>query len=256
MDRAKILSKLGLLTSKPEPDVEDPLAAYTLKALTAVSRWFQTELYDVDRVPADGPAMMVGNHAIMGIDSWALMPELIKQTGRYPRALMLRSLFDKPWLSEILTELGAVPGSRDSACELLDDGNLVVVYPGGARDSMKGRSERYHLRWGERRGFAHVAIRTGAPICPVAAIGPDEVFPVLSNRGVLSLDFLGNEKIPLFLPFARRIPFRFWVGRPIDPPECSEDPERLDADAAEFAHVVQAELATLIQRGLEARDFE
>jgi 1-acyl-sn-glycerol-3-phosphate acyltransferase len=238
---------------REEPDIEAPIPATAYRAATVISRFFHSKIFGAENVP-DGPVLVVGNHALMGIDSFALMPELHKATGRFPRALGLRSLFDTPILGPILRECGAVPGTRDCACDLLASGEMVVVYPGGARDSMKGRGEQYRLRWGSRRGFAHVAIRAGAPVVPIAAIGPDDVFPVLTRRGILGMDWLGNDRVPLFLPLARRVPFRFWVGEPIRPP--ARDPDDPDDQARAFANRVKVELTHLIDHGLEERAFE
>lgn len=238
----EILEELGLLTDGG-PRIDAPIPAMTYRAMSAVGRFFDTTVFGAANVPETGPALLVGNHALLGIDSWAFMPSLLDATGRYPRALMLRSLFDAPYLGPILRELGAQPGTRESAHELLSDGNLVVVYPGGARDSMKGRHQKYELRWGDRCGFAAVAIASQCPVIPVAGIGPDEVFPVLSKRGFVKMDWLGKDPVPLFLPLARRLPFRFHLGEAIMPPTLDEDnPDQ----AIEFAMKVRDELTTLI----------
>lgn len=251
MSEKNLLHRIGLLHE--EPDIDSPIPSTAYRASGLFTRFFQSQIYDADRVP-DGPVLVVGNHALLGIDSFALIPELRHATGRFPRPLGLRSLFDAPVLGAILRECGAVPGDRETACELLEAGEMVVVYPGGAKDSMKGRGERYRLRWGDRQGFAHVAIRAGAPIVPIAAIGPDEVFPVLSRRGVLGMNWLGSARVPLFLPVARRVPFRFWVGEPIEPPEL--EPEHEDDQARAFANRVKVELTHLIDHGLDERAFE
>ena len=227
-------------------DLTRPIPAITLKALDRVSRYFDTQLYDAHKIP-EGGVLIVGNHALAGIDALALMPKLYDATGRAPRGLGLKALFDVPVLKNILEECGAVAGERKTACELLEAQEMVVVYPGGAKDSLKTRSERYRLKWDGRNGFAHVAIKTGKPIVPIAGIGPDEVFPILTSRG-LRVPWLNNQRVPLFLPLARRVPFRFYVGDPIYPPE-----HTLETDSSHFAREVSTALQNLIDRGLKER---
>ena len=120
-----------------------------------------------------------------------------------------------------------VSGDRESAIELLGREEMVLTYPGGARDSLKGRDQRYKLQWGERLGFAHVAVMGQSPVVPVVGIGPDDCFKVLGTDGLIPTRGLGSAslKLPLFLPILRRVAFDFHVGEPIQAPE-------LDVDAA------------------------
>ncbi len=226
------------------------------RALQPLCRYFDVTLEGVDNLPDHGAALLVGNHALLGIDSLVMLPALYEQIGRVPRGMALRSLFRVPGLRGVLRHLGAVEGRRDSAVELLLRGDIVVTYPGGARDSIKGREQRYELQWEGRRGFAHVAMQAAAPIIPVAAIGPDDVFPILSERGLVAAPFLGDDtyRVPLFLPVARPVPCRFIFGEPIVPPQLPRDaqPEGAEHKAAveEFAARVRDALEELIERGL------
>jgi 1-acyl-sn-glycerol-3-phosphate acyltransferase len=232
------------------------------RAAHVISRYFDATLHHAERIPRQGSALLVGNHALLGVDSWALLPEIYHAVDRMPRPLGLRALFEVPGLGGLLKELGAVPGERASAVELLRRGELVLVYPGGSKDSLKGRSERYTLKWEGRSGFAHVACRAGAPVVPIAAIGPDECFTVLTERGVIPTSgFLNGAnqadsyKVPLFVPLLHRVPFDFFVGEPILSPVSPDAPEDELAEAAE-AHAAQVTRAmeALIAQGLEVHE--
>ena len=77
--------------------------------------------------------------------------------------------------------LGMVPIKRDvkkasmaalqTAAELLEDGQLVGIYPEGTR-SRDGCLHRGHS------GVAHLAVMTGAPIIPVGIVGTERVQPI------------------------------------------------------------------------------
>ncbi len=242
----------------------DYLLRAAQRLLDPVCRYFNVTLQGLENVPDDGPVLLVGNHALLGIDSVVLLTELYRETGRVPRGMALRSLFDVPGLRSLLHGCGAVEGSRDNAVDLLERGEMVVSYPGGARDSIKGRSQRYKLQWEGRLGFAYVALRARAPIVPVAAIGPDDVFPVFSESGLLPARFLGDSsyRVPAFLPIARPVPFTFIFGEPIA--ATPVDWERADARhrltsksravCQAHAETVQRALEALIEDGLRERE--
>lgn len=224
--------------------------------LGPLCRYFDVRLESAANIP-DGAVMLVGNHALMGIDSVVLFPELYRRLNRVPRGLALRSLFDVPVLKKVLHSVGVVEGRRDTAIELLENDEMVVTYPGGARDSIKSKDKAYELQWEGRLGFADVALRAGVPVVPVAGIGPDDVFPVLS-KGLFSAPFLGDKsyRVPLFLPIARPIPFTFRFGEPIEPPEIDDGDEAgelSDMARRDFALRVQDSLQELLDAGLEER---
>jgi 1-acyl-sn-glycerol-3-phosphate acyltransferase len=241
---------------------DDVVVHAIYRAARVISRYFDATLHDAERIPRSGAALLVGNHALMGVDSWALLPEIYHAVSRMPRPLGLRSLFEVPGLGPLLRELGAVPGERDSAVALLKRGELVMVYPGGSKDALKGRTERYKLKWEGRTGYAHVACRAGAPVVPIAAIGPDECFTVLTDKGVIPTNgFLNGSqeqpsyKVPLFVPLLKRVPFDFFVGEPLAPPVCAHAPDDEIAQAVPaYAEAVRVAMEGLIARGLEVRE--
>lgn len=235
---------------------QDSVPKAAIKALDYVLKYFDVSVRGEEHIP-DGSALLVGNHSHLGIDSLAFFPAVYDVTGRVPRGMALRSLFNVPGLKWLMHQLGAVEGTRDSCIDLLRHGEMVVTYPGGAKDSIKGRDDRYTLKWDNREGFSDVSIRSGAPVVPFAGIGPDDVFPILNNRGLVSAPFLGDKsyKVPLLIPIARRVPFRFHIGEPISPPDVSgiEDPETLAEARHDFAEDTRRALESLIEEGLRER---
>ena len=231
-----------------KPDDLFVRAAYAIAR--PVSRYFRVSIEGLERIPRQGGVMLVSNHALMGVDTWALLPKLIREIDRVPRGLALRKLFELPLVKQTLEHAGMVAGERHSAVELLRREELVVTYPGGARDSLKDRSERYRLKWQGRLGFAHVAVQAQRPVLPIVGAGPDECFYMLKNSGVVPMAGLAAHKlkVPLFIPIARRIPFHYLVGELLHPPEIHEAtrPEVYEALVQEFAgHVEQTTQALL-----------
>jgi 1-acyl-sn-glycerol-3-phosphate acyltransferase len=208
------------------------------RALTSVPvRWFHAKLEGGDRIPREGAALLVGNHAFLGLDGAVLGALVLRETGRIVRFLGERHLWDVPGLGAILTRLGAIPGQADAAVELLAQGDLVAVYPGGVDDSFKPAHERYRLQWGRRAGFARVAMRARVPIVPVAGLGIDDAYDVVGREAWLGRALLGSPRydLPIALgaygtPLPRRVPQRYVVLPPVDSAgdvENAEDVERV-----------------------------
>lgn len=170
-------------------------------------------------VPRQGGALLVGNHALGGVDAFALTALLIVHTGRLPRFLGERNLWRIPGLSRLLDAAGAIPGAPEAATRLLAAGELVLVYPGGIDDSFKLSREAYTLKWGVRAGFARVAMRAGVPILPIPATGVDELFEVHRREHLIGRWFGGSERYDVPVPenlIPRKIPLDYHVLEAID----------------------------------------
>jgi 1-acyl-sn-glycerol-3-phosphate acyltransferase len=195
-------------------------------ACEGLVRAFRAELRGAANVPRTGRALVVGNHAFLGIDAPPLGALLLLETGRVPRWLADRNLFRIPLVRRLLWAGGAVPGERSRAEDLLARDELVCVYPGGIDDSFKLRHERYTLKWGERAGFAHVALRAQAPIVPVVCFGADELFDVVAREPWVGRRLFGSPRydVPLAVP-GRKVPFVYEVLPSIAPPSVYADEE-------------------------------
>jgi 1-acyl-sn-glycerol-3-phosphate acyltransferase len=60
------------------------------------------------------------------------------------------------------------------------------VFPEGAKGTGKPYAERYRLQRFGRGGFVEIALRTGAPIVPVAVVGSEEIYPKLGDVPALA----------------------------------------------------------------------
>jgi 1-acyl-sn-glycerol-3-phosphate acyltransferase len=189
---------------------------------------FRAVLHDSEHIPRKGPALLVGNHALLGLDSIALTAVLVADGHRPPRFLAEKNLFRLPGVRATLGALGAIAGRPDDAVALLEAGELVCVYPGGVDDSFKLSAEAYTLKWGDRAGFARVALRAKAPIVPIAALGVDELFEVHRRENILGRLLLGSSRYDLPLPeslLPRRVPLEFHALPPIAPEGDARDPD-------------------------------
>jgi 1-acyl-sn-glycerol-3-phosphate acyltransferase len=101
--------------------------------------------------------------------------------------------FSIPGWRDFLHKVGAVVGSRDNCGGLLDAGEAVLVFPGGAREVAKRRDEAYKLIWKERIGFARMAIEHQVPIVPMAVLGIEDMFKIWADAD----DMAGSPVAPM-----------------------------------------------------------
>jgi 1-acyl-sn-glycerol-3-phosphate acyltransferase len=215
-----------------------PPSASGIRRILSLQRWYFTpKLVGAENVDPSRPGLFVGNHAIFGvIDSPLFASELYSRTGVYPRSLGDHFHFDVPGWGDLLIRYGAVPGTRENCSRLMQAGQHVLVFPGGAREVAKRRSEINRLTWKNRTGFARMAIEHGYDIIPFASVGCDESYTILfdgddfqnsrAGRWLLERPRLNNllRGGDTFMPLARGLgptllprpePFWFMIGKPI-----------------------------------------
>ncbi|GAC1351081.1 MAG: hypothetical protein NVSMB1_00720 [Polyangiales bacterium] len=159
---------------------------------------------------------------MLGYETLIFFERVLAATGRLPRGLADRWFYRVPMVGSILDRIGGVLGSPESARRLLDQGHLVVCYPGGAREVFKHDPlSRYRLQWEKSLGFVRLALSAGVPIIPFAAAGVDDGYSIVRRWQGSGQRLMGDDKydLPLlrgaFGPFPRRVPFWFRIGAPI-----------------------------------------
>ncbi|MGW2531848.1 lysophospholipid acyltransferase family protein [Streptomyces sp. NPDC001595] len=120
------------------------------------------------RVPATGPAILAINHS-HNLDG----PMVMGVAPRPTHFLIKKEAFVGP-LDPFLTGIGQLKVDRDTtdrtaitrALGVLDDGGVLGIFPEGTR----GEGDFAALR----AGLAYFAVRSGAPVVPVAVLGSSE----------------------------------------------------------------------------------
>ncbi len=171
--------------------------------------WWRVTATGLEHVPAQGRALLVANHS--GVLPWdgamiatAVANEHPAQNERIVRSLHLHWFTTLPVIAPTLAALGQVPGIPENAIRLLEQDELVCVFPEGLKGVGKLFKDRYKLARFGRGGFVQAALRTQAPIIPVAVVGAEEIYPMLANaEGIAKL--FGFPYFPL-------TPFFPWLG--------------------------------------------
>jgi 1-acyl-sn-glycerol-3-phosphate acyltransferase len=170
--------------------------------------WWRVDVEGVANVPAHGRALMVANHAgaLFPFDASMMTMALMKEhpLPRWPRFMVLDWAFALPFVSAFMRRVGGIPASPHNAEALLSRDELVMVFPEGIKGTGKPFADRYRLQRFGRGGFVEVALRTGAPIVPVAVVGSEEIYPKVADAPGLAR-LLGAP----FLPITPTFP---WLG--------------------------------------------
>ncbi len=149
-------------------------------------RWWRVELVGAEHVPVSGRVLLVGNHSggFFPYDGLMIAHGLRTRRpggGREVRPLVEDFAYHFPGVGPLLARLGAVRASADNAERLLAREHAIAVFPEGAKGVGKYYRERYRLQRFARGGFVTLALRTGAPLVPVAIIGGEEIHPVIAK---------------------------------------------------------------------------
>lgn len=166
----------------------------SLRRRLALQRfWLQPQLHGLEHLDPQRPALYVGNHTLYGvIDAPLMVLETYEKTGIYFRSLGDHLHFDIPVWGKQLLRFGAVPGTPENCTALMQAGEHIIVYPGGAREVMKNKGEEYRLVWKRRTGFARMAMQNGYDIIPFAAIGADDVYDIRYDSNTFRESLLGK----------------------------------------------------------------
>lgn len=181
-------------------------------------KYFRYEVVGIENLPKQGGALLANNHGLIPFDVILLTRRLVGME-RPPRALAEHSTWRVPFIREVLLNMGIVDGNPKNAIRLLRQGELVIVFPGGAREGMKSSAERYKMYWENHYGFVKVAIAAGTPIVPCFSAGIDHCYHVFANAYEVGKKYLGRYvPLPLFvgaglMPFPVKI--KHHVGKPI-----------------------------------------
>lgn len=162
----------------------------TVKAANRLARfYFNPQFQGWENVDPLKPALYVCNHTLYGmLDGPLLYEKMYEEKGILLRALGDSFHFKVPFWGKMLKRGGTVEGTRKNCAQLMEQGEHILVYPGGGREVAKRKGEQYKLTWKTRTGFAHMAMKYQYPIIPVAALGADDALDIVWD----AYDFMQN----------------------------------------------------------------
>jgi 1-acyl-sn-glycerol-3-phosphate acyltransferase len=162
-------------------------------------------------VPREGGVIVVANHYSF-FDPISVAHFLVK-AGRTPRFLAKAGVFKNPTLGRWFRAAGQIPVYRDSrdamlavrdAIAAVKRGELIIVYPEG---TMTKDPDLWPMAG--KTGAARIALRTGAPVLPIAQWGAQDVLAPYSKKPTIfprkTLKVTAGEPIDLVAKFGKEI---------------------------------------------------
>ncbi len=225
------------------------------------SRYFRVEISGLQNIPETGPALLVANHS-GGIpyDGMLLAYGVHKlhAAHRLPRPLVANFAFRSRLMAPVVARFGGVRASMDNATTLLQNNQLVSVFPEGLRGVGKLYRERYRLTRFGRGGFMRLAASARVPLIPTAIVGAEEIHPLIGKL-TAPARWLGVPYIPVtptfpflgplgLLPLPTK--WRIRIGKPLPPPPVDLDNSTAVLEAAE---AVRTQVDTMIAEMLLER---
>lgn len=107
-----------------------------------------------------------------------------------------------------------IEGSREECVRVLQEGNSLMIAPGGTYEAMF--SENYNLMWRDRFGFAKVAQEAKVDIVPVFTRNIQEAFRPIPFFRKLFMNIYLKTRIPLIPMFGGfPVKLKSYIGKPI-----------------------------------------
>jgi 1-acyl-sn-glycerol-3-phosphate acyltransferase len=178
--------------------------------------WFRGEVRDMERIPEQGPVLLVGNHS-----GGNMTPDTIVFTLAFNTYFGVERAFYQLAHNLVLTSpagpflrrFGTVAASQENARKALDCDAAVLVYPGGDWEVNRPTWEANRIDFAGRKGFIKLALDAGVPIVPIVSVGGQETAIFLSHGDrlarLLRLDKLLRLKT---LPVNLSLPWIVNVG--------------------------------------------
>ncbi len=182
-------------------DAVRPLLTFLYKV------YWRVETAGLENIPIEGRALLVANHS--GQLPWDGMMVGTAVLTEHPAQRLVRTLYAVllarfPYVSTMLVRLGQTLATVENGTRLLEQDELVAVYPEGYKGVGKTFRDRYKLARFGRGGFVKMALNTQAPIIPVAVVGAEETYITLAKLPTLS-KVTGIPYFPILLTFP-------WLG--------------------------------------------
>ncbi|HSL59920.1 MAG TPA: HAD-IB family hydrolase [Acidimicrobiales bacterium] len=142
--------------------------------------WARFDIDGVERIPAEGAALLVANHRSY-LDPLA-MGITVARRGRPVRFLGKKEVFDAPLVGPVATAMGGIRVERGSgsdqpleaATAALRAGDLVAILPQGTIPRGRAFFEpELRGRW----GAARLAARADVPVIPLGIWGTERAWP-------------------------------------------------------------------------------
>jgi len=221
--------------------------------------YWRIEDRGMEYIPKQGRGLLVGMHrGFMPFDGVMALHTIVRKTGRYPRFLTHPGLLKFPFLANFMTKLGGVVACQESADRILQNDELLGIFPEGIHGAFTRYRDAYKLQAFGRDAFVKLALRHQAPIVPFVTVGSAEIFPILgkikSRRWTRYTDWPFIPITPTFpllpapLPSKWHTKFQPPISTDQYPPEAADDRTVVKAISREVRMRMQQAVDDMLSR--------
>jgi len=200
---------------KPEGPAINRALAIIANGWSAFTTLYHDQTFEgLENIPKDSGALLVWYHGPVPVDYFGLMAKIYKRDGRMINTIVDRCLINLPGFENVQKYLKASAAGKGYCVDLLENGELLAVAPGGSREALF--DETYSSDWGDRTGFAKVALLTGAPIIPIFTENIREAYRTMSTGRTIWRYIFNQTKLPM-IPIYGGFPVKLTthIGTPI-----------------------------------------
>ncbi|UAK30823.1 1-acyl-sn-glycerol-3-phosphate acyltransferase [Nocardia asteroides] len=179
--------------------------------------YFRAEVRGLERIPEEGPMLLVANHSGGNVSPEVMVTTLAFVRRFGPQRPFFQLAHDMvmayPVIGSLLRRFGTVNADAANAARALRDGAAVLVYPGGDWEVHRPTWEEDRIDFAGRTGFLRLAWDERVPIVPVVNIGAQQSQLVLTRGDriarLLRLDRMLRLKV---FPISLALPWGLDVG--------------------------------------------
>lgn len=216
--------------------------------------YWRVQATGLEHIPQQGRALIVANHS--GQLPWDGSMVATAVYLEHPAQRLVRAMYDTwapplPFFSDLFTKCGQVLATEENGLRLLEQDQLVAVFPEGQEGLGKLFKDRYRLAHFGQGGYIHAALKTQSPIIPVAIVGAEETYISLEQSPTLA-SLMGWPYFPITPTFPWLgllglipLPTKWYIdfGQPIPTdsygPEAADHPVTISQLTDQVRHIIQ-----------------
>jgi 1-acyl-sn-glycerol-3-phosphate acyltransferase len=169
--------------------------------------YWRVQTTGMEHIPDYERALLVSNHS--GQLPWDGSMIMMAVLNEHPAQRLVRNLYANwfptlPFLSAMFVKMGQAMASVENGTRLLEQEELVGVFPEGYKGVGKLYKDRYKLARFGRGGFVKMALKTQAPMIPVSVVGAEETYIAVAQSSLMA-KLTGFPYFPISLRFP-------WLG--------------------------------------------
>jgi 1-acyl-sn-glycerol-3-phosphate acyltransferase len=159
-------------------DVVRPFFTFLYRA------YWRVQTTGIDNIPIEGRTLLAANHS--GQLPWDSTMIATAVTTEHPAQRLVRTLYGEwlptlPFVSAWMVRMGQALETVENGTRLLEQEELVAVFPEGYKGVGKLYKDRYRLARFGQGDFVRMALLTQSPVIPVSVVGAEETYIALAK---------------------------------------------------------------------------